>query len=80
MKTKTKITIEATKHTGMYQPPLGFPVWHTVADASVASGASEAAVRRAAKRAGVATINGASVAGMVEMRVGGRVGYLPYCR
>ena len=72
--------IEATMHAAMYQPPIGCPVWHTVADAAQASGASAAAIRRAARRAGVARISGRCVAGHVALRVGGRVGYLPYAQ
>ena len=76
----TRNTIDATKHHGMHQPPTGCPVWHTVADAAQSCGASKAAIRRAAKRAGVVRISGPSVAGMVAIRAGGRLGYLPFSR
>lgn len=78
--TTTKNTIDATKHDGMYQPPTGCPVWHTVSDAAESCGASGAAIRRAAKRAGVVRISGRSVAGMIAIRAGGRLGYLPFSR
>ena len=76
----TKNTIDAAKCDGMYQPPLACPVWHTVADAAKSCGASESAIRRAAKRAGVVRISGPSVAGHVLIRAGGRLGYLPFSR
>jgi len=69
---------EATKHDGMYQPPLDCPCWHTVSDAAAASGASAASIRRAAKRAGVVRIGGGYVAGMVEISACGRTGYMPF--
>ena len=76
----TKNTIDAAKHYGMYQPPMGCSVWYTVSDAAEACGASKAAIRRAAKRAGVVRISGRSVAGMVAIRAGGCLGYLPFSR
>ena len=71
--------MEATKHEGMYQPPLSYPVWHNVADAAKALGVSESAVRRACRKAGVKRIRG-PVAGMVELTSAERPrpGYLSY--
>jgi hypothetical protein len=79
MKAK-KDAIYATKYLGMHQAPTGCPVWHTVADAAESCGASKAAIRLAAKRAGVVRISGPSVAGMVAIRADGRLGFLPFSR
>lgn len=77
----TAIKVEATQHTAMYQPPMGSPCWHTIEDASKATGVSESALRRAIKRGtAVQRINGGAVAGMVEIAANGRTGYLPYAR
>lgn len=74
--------ITAIQHKGMYQPPMGKPCWHTVADAADAMDVTEseiiAAIRNLTK---VRTIEGPAVAGMVELQAGhGETGYLPYYR
>lgn len=72
--------VEGEKHQGMYQPPMGKPVWHTAHDAARAMAVSVSAVRRAARRAGVVRIAGRTVAGMVRLNVvdSSVVGYMPY--
>lgn len=68
-----------TQHVAMYQPPVGCACWHTIADAAEATGASEAAIRRAIKRhCNVGRINGPTVAGMIELSANGRHGFIPY--
>ena len=71
--------MKATRHENMFQPPHGQPVWHTVRDAAVASGATESQIRRAVSKAGVIKISGRSVRGMVELSANGKTGFLPYC-
>jgi hypothetical protein len=73
-------TITAKQHAGMHQPASGYPVW-TVADAAEATGAAEASIRRAIRRdCSVERIAGPTVAGMIEIRAHGCVGYIPYHR
>lgn len=73
-----EIKMQSTRHEGMYQPPVGRAVVHTVRDAAEWLRCSPDAVRRAAKGAGVIRIRGNSVRGMVELTSGSRTGYLPY--
>lgn len=71
-------TITATQHTGMHQPEAGRPAW-TVSDAAEATGVSASAIRRAIRRdCKVDRIAGPTVAGMIELRAHGKVGYIPY--
>ena len=70
----------ATRHEAMYQPASGSPCWHSVKDAASASGASESAIRRALRAAGVTRVAGPAVRGMVELCANGRTGYLPYAK
>lgn len=69
------IAITTSYHVGMYQPPSGRPVWHTVRDAAEATGAKSDAIRRSLRRHGVRV--GRTVSGMVEMHIAGRVGFMP---
>jgi hypothetical protein len=75
-----KSAVVANAYPGLYQPPTGRPCWHTIRDAAEATRASEGAIRYAARAAGVVHVSGRTVRGMVEISVGGRVGYVPYSR
>lgn len=79
-KTTKTCTVSAVAHVGVYQPPDGVPVWHTISDAARATGASETSIRRAMRAAGVQRVAGQSVAGMVEVTNGFRTGYVPFTR
>ena len=70
--------MQATLKPGMYQPPIGRPCVHSVRDAAAYFPASTSTIRRACAKAGVRTISGATVHGMVELTMGGRTAYLPY--
>lgn len=67
--------ISSTALRGMYQPPPGGAVWHTVRDAAEASGVSTSTVRRALARHGAKV--GRTVCGMVRLSANGRAGYVP---
>lgn len=74
------MSITTIQHHGMYQPPVGSPVWHTVRDAASASGRSESSIRRAIRRLPTRLrIASPSVSGMIQITVGSQTGYLPYC-
>lgn len=76
----TKTRIEAVQHRKMYQPPIGRPCWHGVDDAARAMDVSEEDVIAAVSdQTDVRTIEGPSVAGMIEIQCGhSETGYLPY--